>query len=58
MRATYGLVPVGLLVILTLSRSLGLVKMAQKVDAAKKPFEKKEVDMSSSAVDPSKEKTS
>ena len=58
MHATYGLVPVGLLIILTLSRSLGLVKIAQKMDAAKKPVEKKEVEMSSTVSDPTKEKTS
>ena len=58
MHATYGLVPVGLIVILAASRSLGLVRMAQKMEAASKAkLEKKdEVEMTNVA-DPSKEKT-
>ena len=58
MHATYGLVPISLIVILTASRSLGLVRMAQKMEAASKAkLEKKDEVGMTNVADPSKEKT-
>jgi hypothetical protein len=55
MHATYGIVPVGLFTILAISRSLGIVKMAQKKESARnKP---NETEMSNLSADQNKEKT-
>lgn len=57
LKATWALIPVGLILILGLSRSLGLVRMAQKLEAASKKPESISATSTAAVDDSTKEKT-